>query len=155
MSVEIAAAVSTRDLGYGEESSRRQRSGLAIVARLQGSDSRQQFGRRQLGRTRCWYLGGVRRLNLDRGGRIYQAVVAALDIWMILIAGNEQNRVLIAVRERAERRNLALITDKRRREHEKRGARRNESIQVNQGAVFPQERRDGRKIAWHGIAHNL
>lgn len=126
-----------------------------IAAGLQGSKSRHQLGWGQLGWTRRWRLSDVRRLNLDRGGRIYQAVVAALDIWMILIAGNEQNRVLVAVRERAERRNLALITDKRRREHEKRGARRNESIQVDQGAVFPQECRDGRKIAWHGVAHNL
>ena len=74
---------------------------------------------------------------LNRGGaHVHHAVVAAFYAWMILIARDQQPSVLVAVGEHAVDADVARVTDKCRKRQVKRGRRRNQGVQINDGPVL-------------------
>src|SRR5580704_9771005 len=61
----------------------------------------------------------------------YHAVVAAFDAWMILVAGDQQETVIIAVGKQPIADNLSAIIEERRRCQVQARTRRNQGIQVD------------------------
>jgi hypothetical protein len=91
---------------------------------------------------------------LHRRLRIHQAVVAARDAGMVLVAGNQEDGVVVAIGVEGADSDFSEIVDLVHLVHLKTGARRDQSIQVHERtAILPQKR--SLAIRHREIADNL
>src|SRR5258706_16019366 len=68
-----------------------------------------------------------------------EVIVAALDVWMILVAGDEKNYVLMAVGECTVTDDLSTIVDVQCIVDREARAGESKRLQIGNGAVLPQE----------------
>lgn len=79
----------------------------------------------------------LRSLQLLRGHSIVVPSESGIAVVIAIAIGNQKHRVLVAVRKYSEGRNLPAIVDIPGINQSDVGTRKNQGLQIDDGAVFP------------------